>query len=73
MSGLYHQEPNMQNKPSLSQLAPGQLKALYPYQFSGPGVQPLGLARGLMPVIVDMCHEVDALLHTYLPDDGSEG
>lgn len=56
----------MQNTPSLSQLTPCQLKALYPYQFSGPRVQPMGFARGWMPVIVDMCHEVDALLHGHL-------
>ena len=81
MSGLYHQEPNMQNIPNLSQLTPGQLKALYPYQFSGPNAQWLGIARGWMPVIVGMCHDVDEpmhghlrreTLHAYLADDGSE-
>lgn len=43
-------------------LTPGQLKTLYPYQFSGPGVRWMSFARGWMPPIVDMCHEVDALL-----------
>lgn len=56
----------MQNTPSLSQLTPGQLKALYPYQFSGPNAQRLRFALGWMSVIVDMCHEVDALLHGHL-------
>lgn len=56
----------MQNKPNLIQLTPGQLKALYPYQFAGPGVQRLGFARGWMLVIVEMCHEVDALMRDRL-------
>lgn len=66
MSGLYHQEPNMQNTPNPSQLTPGQLKALYPYQFSGPGVHRMSFARGWMPTIETMCHEVDELLHGHL-------
>lgn len=56
----------MQNKPNLIQLTPGQLKALYPYQFAGPGVRRLGFARGWMLVIVEMCHEVDALMRGHL-------
>ncbi len=43
-------------------LTPGQLKVLYPYQFSGPGVRWMSFARGWMPAIETMCHEVDALL-----------
>lgn len=56
----------MQNKPNPFQLPPGQLKALYPYQFAGAGVQRLGFARGWMPFIVEMCHEVDALMRDRL-------
>lgn len=52
----------MQNKPSPTRLTPGQLKALYPYQFSIPGVRRMSFARGWMPAIESMCHEVDVLL-----------
>lgn len=60
MSGLYHQEPNMQDEDPELPLTPGQLKALYPYQFSDPGVTRLDFSAGWMPVIVSMCREVDA-------------
>lgn len=43
-------------------LTPGQLKTLYPYQFSGPGVRWMSFARGWMPAIETMCYEVDALM-----------
>lgn len=43
-------------------LTPGQLKALYPYQFAGPGVRWFSFAHGWMPVIETMCHEVDVLV-----------
>lgn len=66
MSGLYHQEPNMQvEDPELPQ-TPGQLKALYSYQFSAPGGSRLDFAAGWMPVIVSMCREVDARMRDRL-------
>lgn len=43
-------------------LTPGQLKALYPYQFASPDVIYLHFARGWMPVMADMCREVDQLM-----------
>lgn len=66
MSGLYHQEPNMQDEDSELPLTPGQLKALYPYQFSAPGVARLDFAAGWMPVVVSMCRAVDALMRDRL-------
>lgn len=56
----------MQNRSHPIQLTPGQLKALYPYQFAGPGVQRLRFAQGWMLVIVEMCQEVDALIRGHL-------
>ncbi len=52
----------MQNKSNPIHLTPGQLKALYPYQFRGPAVIDLEFARGWMPVMADMCREVDELM-----------
>lgn len=66
MSGLYPQELNMRKKPNSGQLTPCRLKVLYPYQFGGPGVQRLRFVRGWMPVILEMCHEVDALVWGHL-------
>lgn len=43
-------------------LTPGQLKALYPYQFASPDAIYLHFARGWMPVMADMCREVDELM-----------
>lgn len=43
-------------------LTPGQIKALYPYQFASPDVIYLHFARGWMPVMADMCREVDELM-----------
>lgn len=56
----------MQNTPNPSQLAPGQLKALYPYQYSCPDVQPMGFTRRWMSAIVDICQEVNVLSHGHL-------
>ena len=66
MSGLYHQEPNMQDEDPELPLTPGQLKALYPYQFSAPGVARLDFAAGWMPVVVSMCRAVDVLMRDRL-------
>ena len=66
MSGLYHQEPNMQVEDPELPLTPGQLKALYPYQFSALGVTRPEFAAGWMPVVVSMCREVDALMRDRL-------
>lgn len=66
MSGLYHQEPNMQDEDPELPLTPGQLKALYSYQFSAPGGSRLDFAAGWMPVIVSMCREVDTLMRDRL-------
>lgn len=52
----------MQNKSHPSHLTPGQLKALYPYQFASPNVIDVHFARGWMPVMADMCREVDELM-----------
>lgn len=56
--------PSVPGAPGASQavLTPGQLKVLYPYQFAGPGVIYLHFARGWMPVMADMCKEVDELM-----------
>lgn len=43
-------------------LTPGQIKALYPYQFASPDVIYLHFARGWMPVMAEMCREVDELM-----------
>lgn len=56
----------MQNKSNPIHLTPGQLKALYPYQFRGPAVIHLEFARGWMPVMADMCREVDELMRERL-------
>ncbi len=68
------QEPNPDELPASipGPLTPGQLKALYPYQFAGPGVRWFSFARGWMPVIETMCHEVDALLRGRLDRYGFE-
>lgn len=57
------QESPLQPVPGASQavLTPGQLKALYPYQFAGRVIY-LHFARGWMPVMADMCREVDELM-----------